>query len=438
MKMMRKAVNPVIKSKSGKETTSIYTRDGKEIIEVRNNQNNIVYSAIDEIYGSVPLSFMSRGEYLQDYRIYGNTVQNGTPTPENPVEVQGCGERTENLFDVKSFRNPGNTTENSPYFVTSSEKYAFSFPVDIGETYILSFYTKNINVAPSVLDCCVCYGQRLPYSKKNNNLLLQTKTTDVWRFWTIKFTATDDWISIQGLTTYFKEIMLTKGSTSPDNYIPYGYKIPVTVSDGTDTVTIPVYIGSEPLHKIGDYADYIDFNRGVVVRNIKKFVLTGAENFAKNDSFSTLYYLSSGMPKFAIQTAYCTHLPSLITYYKTPGCYTILSPTSILLNFGESIMDAQPSGNTAAGMKEYLAAQYSAGTPVTVWCALAEPEEEPLENLLPIQTIKGSDVLTVDTTVQPSEIYIKGKIKSLATHMLIDSGNQILISSDGYTLVTKE
>lgn len=429
----------MIKSKSGKEITSIYTRDGKEIIEVRNNQNNIVYSAIDEIYGSVPLSFMSRGEYLQDYRIYGNTVQNGTPTPENPVEVHGCGERTENLFDVKSFRNPDNTTENSPYFVTSPERYAFSFPVDIGETYILSFYTKNIKVGASTLDCCVCYGQRLPYSQRNNNLLLQTKTTDVWRFWTIKFTATDDWISIQGLNTYFKEIMLTKGSTSPDHYIPYGYKIPVTVSDGTDTVTTPVYIGSEPLHKIGGYADYVDFKRGVVVRRIKKRVLTGAENFAKNDSSSaTLYYLSTGMPKFAIQTAYCTHLPSLIAYGKTPACHVNLSPNSLLLNFGESIMDAQPSGNTSAGLKEYLAAQYAAGTPVTVWYVLAEPEEEPLENLLPIQTIKGSDVLTADTTVQPSEIYIKGEIKSLATHMLIDSWNQILISSDNHQLVTKE
>ncbi|MBR0483927.1 MAG: hypothetical protein IJJ69_04005, partial [Oscillospiraceae bacterium] len=82
----------MIKSKSGKEITSIYTRDGKEIIEVRDNQNNIIYSAIDEISGSVPLSFMSRGGYLKDYRIYGNTVQNGTPAPETPVEVQGCGE----------------------------------------------------------------------------------------------------------------------------------------------------------------------------------------------------------------------------------------------------------------------------------------------------------------------------------------------------------
>ena len=111
---------------------------------------------VSEISGVPPLRFMSRGGYLQDYRIYGNTVQNGTPTPENPVEVQGCGERTENLFDVKSSINPNNVTENSPYFVNSSGRYAFSFPVDIGETYILSFYTKNIDVVANQLDFCVC------------------------------------------------------------------------------------------------------------------------------------------------------------------------------------------------------------------------------------------------------------------------------------------
>ena len=63
--------------------------------------------------------------------------------------------------------------------------------------------------------------------------------------------------------------------------------------------------------------------------------------------------------------------------------------------------------------KSFLSTQYEAGTPVTVWYVLAEPEEEPLENLLPIQTIKGTNILTADTTVQPSEMYIKGKIKPI-------------------------
>jgi hypothetical protein len=80
---------------------------------------------------------------------------------------------------------------------------------------------------------------------------------------------------------------------------------------------------------------------------------------------------------------------------------------------------------TADDFKAYLAAQYAAGTPVTVWYVLAEPEtgivNEPLMRIgdyadtlttdTPIPTAKGSNTLTVDTTVQPSEMMITGNIK---------------------------
>lgn len=273
----------------GKSPFEIRDSTGKEFKKIYDNQGRLLFKNWNEIQGSFPLQFKSYADYLKDYRIYGNSVQNGTPTPETPVEVQGVGE-----------------------------------------------YDTELN----------------------------------------------------------------------------GYKIPVTVSNGTNSVTTPVYISSEPLHKIGDYADYVDFKRGVVVRNIEKSVLTGAENFIKNDDDSrTLYWLQQGVPNLASKTVDCTHLPSLIAYAKTPACFARINPTCLYLNFGVSIMDAQPSGNTVAGLKEYLTAQYSSGTPVTVWYVIDEPQEEPLENLLPIQTIKGSDVLTADTTVQPSEIYIKGKIR---------------------------
>ena len=33
------------------------------------------------------------------YKIYGNSIQNGTPTLTNPIEVQSVGDKTNNLFD---------------------------------------------------------------------------------------------------------------------------------------------------------------------------------------------------------------------------------------------------------------------------------------------------------------------------------------------------
>ena len=51
--------------------------------------------------------------------------------------------------------------------------------------------------------------------------------------------------------------MLNTGS-EPLPYEPYGYRVPVTVTNGTDTQTTNIYL-PEPLTKSGDNADYIDY-----------------------------------------------------------------------------------------------------------------------------------------------------------------------------------
>ena len=47
---------------------------------------------LHELSGIPPLSFTAKGNPLTAWSITGNTVQNGTLTPENPVEVLGCGD----------------------------------------------------------------------------------------------------------------------------------------------------------------------------------------------------------------------------------------------------------------------------------------------------------------------------------------------------------
>lgn len=52
------------------------------------NSLKTVWSAI-----AYPLSIVSKRKgKVKDYRIYGNSVQDGTPTPEEPIEVQSMGE----------------------------------------------------------------------------------------------------------------------------------------------------------------------------------------------------------------------------------------------------------------------------------------------------------------------------------------------------------
>jgi hypothetical protein len=45
---------------------------------------------------------------LVDYKIFGDSMQNGKPTPDNPIEVQSVGDRTINLLDIEHFGNIAN------------------------------------------------------------------------------------------------------------------------------------------------------------------------------------------------------------------------------------------------------------------------------------------------------------------------------------------
>lgn len=352
---------------------------GKEFKEIYDNRGRLFFKNWNEIRGSSPITFRGYGKNLTECRIYGNTVQNGTPTPENPVEVRGCGERTENFFEeitsLVSTKIHRQIYVGDGYFTLSTNA-----PL-VNDTsalfFLVSGYTDSANIG-------------IPNRAYNNR---PHTVESVDGYVTVVYRS----VSVQQPRDY--QTMLTSGTISPDHYIPYGYKIPVTVSDGSNAVTTPIYIGNEPLHKIGNYVDYVDFNRGVVVRRIKKLVLTGEENWVLYNG----NYYSSVTDRYSLQNmpCRCTH---------TAGGIIIDNGNLRLKVFASRFTTV---ASNLEEWKSYLAAQYAAGTPVTIWYILAEPEEEPLEQLITVRTLSGTNILTADTIVQPSEIYIKGKIKSI-------------------------
>ena len=47
----------------------------------------------------------SKGKNMRNYEVYANSVQDGTPTPEAPVEIQSVGNlTTKNLFNKEDSR----------------------------------------------------------------------------------------------------------------------------------------------------------------------------------------------------------------------------------------------------------------------------------------------------------------------------------------------
>lgn len=405
---------------SDKSPFEIRDSTGKEFKEIYDNQGRLLFKNWNEIQGSPPITFRGYGKNLTECRIYGNTVRNGTPSPEAPVDVVGCGNLTDNLIPNISTANGwvlGYLSSNGKYtppLIYNEWLYNGYIPVKPGWDVTVSASYDGANKSLSV------------YGWDGNKTFIPSAKLDIRDNYTNAAYHVPNgiaYISI-AIRTFCQSdeqivdtgwwVMLNLGST-PLPYEPYGYKIPVTVSNDANSVTTPVYIGSEPLHKIGDYADYVDFKRGVVVRRIKKLVLTGEE------AWNGYGYAASGVGAALLladilsngrMNGFCTHFTPLFTPAGSAinGITFGASNNVIYITFSAKTTKALNLTNTAS-VKTWLAAQYEAGTPVTIWYVLAEPEEEPLENLLPIQTIKGTNILTADTTVQPSEMYLKGKIK---------------------------
>ena len=225
--------------------------------------------------------------------IYGNSIQNGTPTPDNPIEIQSVGDLVTDSQD-EHYRE-------------------YKIPVNVK--------TKNILVLEDIYECSYS-GDYYPSAARLNNGLTSPHTessTYKGCYWLIKvkpnttYTFSTDMRS-DNATIYSKGAMYD----SLEEVQKYG-TVPVSkqirgATFTTDSTTQYVLIGkdnhdasaitltwtwaqleegstatpyvkhydettniylNEPLRKIGDYVDYIDFRNGKVVRNVEVIDDTG-------------------------------------------------------------------------------------------------------------------------------------------------------------------
>lgn len=408
-----------------KEIVRILDNQGREIETVYDQNGVIVYTNASEMVGNTPMYLKCKAKPLKDYRIYGETIQDGTPSPDMPVDVAGCGVRTENLLNqdadgwerAYSVTQDGNTTYNgffdaSPYIEILPEKVYTLVDRNSGSGVYNAFYDTDKNFISSF----GAYGQMLYTATSPPNA---------------KYIR----CSVMSLSRYpdgARRAMLIEGDTEPPAYIPYGYKIPVTVSNGTDTVATPVYIGAEPLHRIGDYADYVDYASGKIVRRNKKLVLTGEEAWNR-DAETGVFVMDISNSLFTgdFQSGISSHWP----FEKNKGVFGLLTEGHGCIRSAYNQLWIRDNNfPSVADFKSYLAAQYAAGTPVTVWYVLTTPIEEPLGTLPAIPTLSGTNAMSVDTTVKPSQMYIKGKIKPDGYGRLVDKNGTYILDKNGVQL----
>ena len=210
---------------------------------------------IRRVSGLPPLNFTAKNTgALKNYRIYGDTV-NG----------ESVGDRTGNLFDMstivenKYISSSGIETSSTAQYQENVLNHTDFINVSNDTAYSLSCTMPYRIALSNTIAFCWFDDNKSFISRNTNKISGEIGGINVHGY---SFSATSpsnaaylivNFIGYVDGTTY----MLNEGST-PLPYEPYGYKVPVTVSNGTDPQTTMIYLDA-PLEKSGNNADYIDY-----------------------------------------------------------------------------------------------------------------------------------------------------------------------------------
>lgn len=407
---------PIVNNLSGNEIEILKLADfltgvGHDITDVYFGELQI-FTVWTETEGALPLTINANGEALIDYKIYGNMEQTGTPTPENPIVPSECGERTENLFDISMVEQGGYNAMSgtTPSKTVTSTRCRYSEIIPLLAPTLSLYCSPNVKINYVWVDA---NGKSLGgsgFQKSGDTATAPEQAVSM----TFILGLDDD---VNCTPSDFYNVNLVAGSTPQ----PFGYKLPLL----SGSTPVDIYIGNEPLRKIGDYADYIDYGTGKIVRQVGKVVLTGTEtiNGIADTPYDTkaisYYYSNLGMTDIIGYDKSMTLYPypsygstHFVTKSHGRNSWTDINDGEIgangyTVNTRNRYLIFGTSYQTEEEFKQFLANQYANGTPVTIWYVLATPiEEDPPVPFPRIPTFDGSTTIIYDGTPAP-EMYVK-------------------------------
>jgi hypothetical protein len=436
---------------------------------------------------------------------------NDAPTPEAPIEIKNAGEKTKNLFNINNISSGNVQIEDgvlktSVYGATISQTLKQVCPeLKVGDTVVLNA-ESNARNNNTVLNIIHILDPKINWKFGTSLTMTQEYLDSKITFYCVR----ENGVNTEG---YYKNIQIELGTT-PTEYEPYGYKIPVTVnnnlfkaikleqgsvidatgaladsnarvrtnlfalkagtynismnwnsqkcmikgihiynyedekwikyiSGGTsklnllltekskirivfnksasagETITpeevlksdvvinlnesdatfieehINIYL-NEPLRKMGDYADYLDFETGKVIRKIEKR-LCGEVTWSKHASYTNIYHLNSARIQPNINPM--SETLNSTTYNPSDSIKNMSTDYCIKTHATNQVIYISDSMHTTLEeFNEFIKDKY-------IYYVLKTPSEETIE-LPNIPTIKGTTIIEVDTEIQPNNMQV--------------------------------
>ena len=227
--------------------------------------------------------YVSSGVKFDNYKVKIQLAEGNVATPYEtygykvPIKVNG-----KNLINYKNlYSDTSKFTINDEGIVSGNHtsfnfKYYYIPKEYIGKELTFSVDLKKLGIVNGIYVAANINGV-----KHSGNRI---SSTEEFEKSTLTFTPTseNDYIYITygsgAGTVYAKNIQLELGSTATD-YVPY-----------VEPKIYNIYL-DEPLRKIGNYADSIDYASGKIIRNVKELVFTGNETWnMENLSYGSNFY----------------------------------------------------------------------------------------------------------------------------------------------------
>ena len=338
---------------------------------------------------------------------YGKCVQDGTPTPDAPVDIV-C-----NNGALKYSANMANVSEQTAsigHYINAQGAvladvynwfYRSFIPVKPNTTYMLSMSTPVYYVTISEYSTADDSGfiiRKTGTTGGNTSLTITTGANTNF----VRFGSNLNRVVVTMEMVLAINWMLNLGGTAMDyqQYVEGGVyadgtpEVLTVSADGgaTQTAYVPMLLS------IGDHNDEVELIHGILTHKVGVLVFDGSEGWRTSTSGTNIYILSS---EIAVNlTAICTH-------------FAKVSNTTSSGNMPDGSFRGHPSNSvlyfkydsvgSLENFKEFLAAQYAAGTPVIMAYSLAT---ETTDHITPhhLHTTAGTNIVDVTSAVDPVEL----------------------------------
>ena len=313
------------------------------------------------------------------FKIKGNSIQNGEPTPENLIEIQNVKGKTTIKITNENLANINEIYNNMKAFDSNSCSETVVDGIECIEFNNTSYQTiNNFNLIDYNYKVNTAYTIRGKFKKKNESdtvrLYIQVIYTDGTQ--DLVNSADNDWFELRIVTNSSKTIKNIGFSYSNGGYY-YLNKSSIFIGEGN----VNNYIINEQQEFIfplsegqilmeGDYPadDGIHHKR-------KQIILDGTENWLKdNNAFNYFYMYFSDMDKNKVDNIICSHF--------TKGSQTkqgFWTTSVFAITIDAEYIGIQTGDNADVRIekfKNWLKEQKEAGTSVTVEYELLEEETE--------------------------------------------------------------